>query len=69
MKKQFVVTRTLSYLFLIVSSFVMIYPVMFMALGSFTTKNRFLEAEVIPIPDTLNAGLFKRALGAGVWDS
>lgn len=47
----------------------MIYPVLYMALGAFTTKNRFLEADIIPIPDTLNLALFQRALGAGVWDS
>ncbi|MGE5224222.1 MAG: carbohydrate ABC transporter permease [Omnitrophica WOR_2 bacterium] len=47
----------------------MIYPVLYMALGAFTTNNQFVEATVLPIPNTLNVELFKRAFGAGVWDS
>ncbi len=69
MKNQRFIVRTLSYLFLGVSSFIMIYPVLFMALGAFTTKNRFLEADILPIPNTFNVTLFQRALGAGVWDA
>jgi multiple sugar transport system permease protein len=69
MKRRQTITRALSYLFLSVSSFIMIYPVLFMALGSFTTNERFLEATLLPIPNTLNIELFGRALAAGVWDS
>ena len=69
MKRRQIITRTLSYLFLGVSSFIMIYPVLFMALGSFTTNERFLDATLLPIPNTLNIALFNRALQAGVWDS
>ena len=69
MKKSRRIILLLSYIFLIISSFIMIYPVLFMALGSFTTRNRFLEADILPIPDTLNIPLFARAFGAGIWDS
>ena len=69
MKTRRTLVRTLSYIFLIVTSFVMIYPVLFMALGSFTTNNQFLEATILPIPNTLNIPLFQRALGAGIWDA
>ncbi len=69
MKQRAFLFRAFTYLFLIVSSFIMIYPVLFMALGSFTTRRRFLEAVFLPVPDTLNIALFKRALGAGVWDA
>lgn len=69
MRRSQIITRTLSYLFLGVSSFIMIYPVLFMALGSFTTNERFLDATLLPIPNTLNIALFTRALQAGVWDS
>jgi multiple sugar transport system permease protein len=69
MKRDQLVIKTLSYLFLSVSSFIMIYPVLFMALGSFTTNDRFLDATILPIPNTLNVALFQRALAAGVWDS
>jgi multiple sugar transport system permease protein len=69
MKRRETILRILSYIFLIITSFIMIYPVLFMALGSFTTNNRFLDATILPIPNTLNIPLFQRALGAGVWDS
>lgn len=61
--------KTASYIFLIISSFIMIYPVLFMALGAFTTNDQFLEAVILPVPNTLNIELFRRALGAGIWDS
>ena len=66
MRQRFLIGRTFTYLFLIISSFIMIYPVLFMALGTFTTNPRFLEAVFLPIPNTLNLDMFKRALGAGV---
>ncbi len=46
----------------------MIYPVLFMALGSFTTPDRFLETYILPIPNTVNLDLFRRGFEA-VWDS
>jgi multiple sugar transport system permease protein len=39
----------------------MIYPVLFMALGAFTTNVRFLDTVILPIPNTLNTQLFKSA--------
>ena len=69
MNRRRLVLKVLSYIFLIITSFIMIYPVLYMALGSFTTNDQFLEANILPIPNTLNIALFKRALGAGVWDS
>jgi multiple sugar transport system permease protein len=69
MKQRALVGKTLSYIFLIISSFIMIYPVLFMALGSFTTQRRFLEAVFLPIPNTLNLHLFERAFGAGVGEA
>ena len=69
MQSRAVLVKSFSYIFLSVSSFIMIYPVLFMALGSFTTNDRFLDATILPIPNTLNIQLFQRALGAGVWDA
>ncbi len=69
MKQREAIIRGLSYIFLIVSSFIMIYPVLFMVLGAFTTKERFLSATILPIPNTFNIALFKRAFGAGVLDA
>jgi len=69
MKKRQRLISILSYIFLSVSSFIMIYPVLFMALGAFTTQDRFLDALILPIPNTLNAELFRATFNAGVWDS
>ncbi len=69
MKRRHRILRAFSYVFLTISSFIMIYPVLFMALGSFTTNNQFLETTILPIPNTLNIALFSRALGAGMWES
>jgi multiple sugar transport system permease protein len=69
MKRNRLLGKIASYIFLSISSFIMIYPVLYMALGSFTTNRRFLEANFLPIPNTFNFALFKRAFGAGVWDS
>jgi multiple sugar transport system permease protein len=52
-----------------VISLVMIYPVLFMVLGTFTTQHRFVDTVFLPIPDTLNLDLFWKALTYGVWDS
>jgi multiple sugar transport system permease protein len=69
MKRKKTIIRTFSYIFLIITSFCMIYPVLFMALGAFTTQDRFLEATILPIPNTLNLDLFKRAMAAGISQS
>lgn len=54
--------------FLIVSSFCMVYPVLFMVLGSFTTGERFMQTRILPIPNTLNLELFVWAMRSGVWE-
>ena len=69
MKRRRTILKTLSYIFLGISSFCMIYPVLFMALGAFTTNDRFLDGTLLPIPNTLNIDLFKRAMNAGIWDA
>jgi multiple sugar transport system permease protein len=66
MKRRNVILKILSYIFLIISSFVMIYPVLFMALGAFTTNDRFLESVILPIPNTVNFNMFKSYLEAGL---
>ncbi len=67
MKKRNRVVAVLSYIFLVTSSFVMMYPVLFMALGAFTTQERFLDTVILPVPNTLNVEVFKAALNAGMW--
>jgi multiple sugar transport system permease protein len=66
MRQREVLGKTLTYVFLIISSFIMIYPVLFMVLGTFTTNEQFMKAVILPIPNTLNLALFDRALAAGV---
>lgn len=57
-------TRLISYLFLITSSFIMIFPVLYMALAAFTTPDRFMDTLMLPIPNTLNLGMMKVAFHA-----
>lgn len=66
MKRKHLVIRILSYSFLVVTSFIMVYPVLFMALGAFTTNERFMESFFLPIPNTLNFTLFKEYMQAGL---
>lgn len=66
MKRRQRVVKTLSYLFLSVSSFIMIYPTLFMVLGAFTTDERFLETTFLPVPNTLNLSLFRSVWNSGV---
>ncbi len=69
MRRTRTISRILIYTFLSLSSFVMVYPVLYMILGTFTTNPRFLDATFLPIPNTLNLDLFYKALTYGVWDS
>jgi len=64
MKQRQQIITGLSYIFLIVTSFIMIYPLLFMLLGAFTTPEQFLKSIILPIPNTLNAELF-----AWAWDN
>jgi multiple sugar transport system permease protein len=66
MKRRNLIFKTLTYIFLILSSFVMIYPVLFMALGAFTTNNRFLETVILPIPNTINTFCFQAYFNQGL---
>ncbi len=54
MTKQQQIGRALSYLFLSVSSFIMIYPVLYMVLGAFTTNERFYQFWFLPIPNSFD---------------
>ena len=69
MKRNRLIGRILSYIFLSISSFIMMYPVLYMVLGTFTTNERFIDATFLPIPNTLNADLFYKAITYGIGDS
>jgi multiple sugar transport system permease protein len=69
MKQRQQVIKTLSYIFLVISSLFMVYPMIYMLLGTFTTPDQFLRTVTFPIPNTLNIELFKRALTAGISQS
>ena len=49
MKKRKNLIKALSYIFLSVSSFIMIYPVLFMALGSLMYPEQYSKASVISV--------------------
>ena len=61
MKQRQQVIRGLSYVFLTITSLIMVYPMVFMLLGAFTTPRQFLDSIVLPIPNTLNIDLFRYA--------
>jgi multiple sugar transport system permease protein len=69
MKRQRLFGRLFSYTFLTISSFIMVYPVLYMVLGTFTTNERFIDATFLPVPNTLNLDLFYMALTSGVGHS
>jgi multiple sugar transport system permease protein len=69
MRRQRIIGRTFSYIFLTIGSLIMIYPVLFMVLGTFTDQRRFLEASFLPIPNTLNGELFWLAINYGLGHS
>ncbi len=54
MTKRRMAQRALVYVFLTVSSIIMLCPVLYVVLGAFTTSENFLSAGVLPIPNTLN---------------
>lgn len=66
MKRQKLVLRILSYIFLSISSLLMIYPVLYMATGAFTTNDRFMDAFLLPIPNTLNIDIFTAYMNGGL---
>ncbi len=59
LKKHNLNFKLFNYTFLPISSFIMVYPVLFMALGAFTTPSRFEQTLFLPIPNTLNSRLFQ----------
>ena len=58
------VLKSLSYIFLSISSLILIYPVLYLVLAAFTTNDRFYATLFLPIPNTLNLNLFARAFAA-----
>jgi len=66
MRQRQALLKTASYIFLIISSFIMIYPVLFMALGAFTTAEQYSGTILLPIPTTLNIDLFRYVINFGV---
>lgn len=63
MKQRQQITKALSYLFLTVTSLIMVYPLVFMVLGAFTTPEQFYRSIILPIPNTLNLELFAISFG------
>jgi multiple sugar transport system permease protein len=56
--------RLFTYSFLTIASLLIIYPVLYLVLGAFTTPERFFEAALLPIPNTLTLGALAR-----LWDA
>jgi len=58
--------RSGTYFFLTVASLIMVYPLIYMLLGAFTTPDQYLDARWLPIPNTLNIDLFVHAFQSGI---
>jgi multiple sugar transport system permease protein len=69
MRQRQVALKSFTYIFLTISSFIMIYPVLFMFLGAFTLEKDYAGTLILPIPDTLNLDIFYRALTSGIGES
>ena len=69
MKRRRALLKGFSYIFLIVSSFIVVYPVLYLALGAFTTTERFIDTIFFPIPNTLNLDFIREALDWAIWDA
>jgi multiple sugar transport system permease protein len=69
MKTTPVLVRGLTYAFLIVSTLLLIYPVLYMVLGAFTTSSRLAETILLPIPNTLNLRIIQQAWTTGLWQA
>ncbi len=54
MHRPLTISRALNYLFLSVAGFIMIYPVLYLVLGAFSTDERFFEASFLPLPNKIN---------------
>src|SRR5262249_53948996 len=61
--------RGLSYLFLIIATGLLIYPILYMVLGAFTTSRRLLDTILLPIPNTLNWGTIVGTWNNGLWQA
>ncbi len=64
MKKRLLIRKIGIYTFLTISTFIMVYPILFMLLGSFTTDAQFQNTLFLPLPNTLNLHLFQSAFEA-----
>ena len=66
MHQRELVLKTASYTFLTVASLIMVYPLVYMLLGAFTTPDQYVDARWLPIPNTLNIDLFVSAINSGI---
>jgi multiple sugar transport system permease protein len=69
MFKQPRVRRGLTYLFLIVATLLLLYPIIYMVLAAFTTPSRLQATIMLPIPNTLNLRQIQSAWSAGLWQA
>jgi len=61
--------RALTYGFLIVATSLLMYPILFMVLGAFTTPSRLAASPLLPIPNTLNLRIIQTAWSNGLWQA
>jgi multiple sugar transport system permease protein len=69
MNTRRLVGRGLTYFLLTVSTLILIYPILYMALAAFTTSARLKQTILLPIPNTLNWGLIVSTWNGGLWQT
>ena len=61
--------RVVSYFFLCLTTLVMVYPILYMVLGAFTTPRQLAAHILLPIPNTLNLNAIVGAWNGGLWQA
>jgi multiple sugar transport system permease protein len=69
MKTRLVLLSGLTYVFLIVATFILIYPILYLALGAFTTPAQLQATILLPIPNTLNLRTIVGTWNTGLWQA
>ena len=69
MNRHYRIGRALTYIFLSVSTLIMVYPVLYMLLGSFTTSDRLADTIFLPIPNSLNLQFIVGFWDNGLWQA
>jgi multiple sugar transport system permease protein len=69
MRRRKFIQRVFSYVFLCLSTLIMMYPILYMVLGAFTTPRQLAETILLPIPNALNLNVIVGTWDGGLWQA